>query len=69
MTLRMFGKTTLVAATVFASVVALSAQGQAGAGAPPAGGGRVGLRDRMSVGSTELNKERRLRLGRRRERA
>ena len=39
MTVRMFGKTTLVAATVFASVVAISAQGQAGAGAPPAGGG------------------------------
>ena len=40
MTVRMFGKTTLVAATVFSSVVALSAQGQAGAGAPPAGGGQ-----------------------------
>ena len=41
MTARMFGKTTLVVATLFSSAVVLSAQqGQAGAGAPPAGGGQ-----------------------------
>ncbi len=40
MTARMFGKTTFVVATVFSSAVVLSAQGQAGAGAPPAGGGQ-----------------------------
>jgi len=58
MTLRMFGKTTLVAATVFASVVALSAQGQAGAGAPPAGGGQQGnitlqWNDKIPAGNAE----------------
>jgi carboxymethylenebutenolidase len=41
MTARMFGKTTFVVATLFSSAVVLSAQqGQAGAGAPPAGGGQ-----------------------------
>src|SRR5262245_34233097 len=58
MTVRMFGKTTLVAATVLSSVVALSAQGQAGAGAPPAGGGQQGnitlqWNDKIPAGNME----------------
>ena len=57
MTVRMFGKTTLVAATVFSSVVALSAQGQAGAPPAQAGGGQQAItlqwNDKIPAGNAE----------------
>jgi carboxymethylenebutenolidase len=58
MTVRMFGKITLVAAAVSLSVVAVSAQGQAGAGAPPAGGGQqanvtLQWNDKIPAGNAE----------------
>ena len=58
MTARMFGKTTFVIATLFSSAVVLSAQGQAGAGAPPAGGGQQGnvtlqWNDKIPAGNME----------------
>lgn len=59
MTARMFGKTTFVMATLFSSAVVLSAQqGQAGAGAPPAGGGQQGnvtlqWNDKIPAGNAE----------------
>ena len=58
MTARMFGKTTFVIATLFSSAVVLSAQGQAGAGAAPAGGGQQGnvtlqWNDKIPAGNME----------------
>jgi carboxymethylenebutenolidase len=55
----MFGKITLAVATLFSSAVVLSAQqGQAGAGAPPAGGGQQGnitlqWNDKIPAGNAE----------------